>query len=227
MPPANALVLFDIDGTLIRKAGAHHREALIAAVRRVTGIATTNHLIPTQGMLDRDILTVMLREAGAKRALIRERMAEIVEHAQSIYCETCPNLEEKVCPGVPELLAILKERGVPAGLVTGNLTKIGWTKMERAGLRHFFEFGAFAEMAASRAGLVRLAIRHARRSGFIHRKSKISLIGDHPNDVAAAKQNGVQSIAVATGVVPADELALFCPDLLLQDLRALPIETLM
>ena len=65
MPPADALVLFDIDGTLLRKAGPHHREALIAAVRSVTGIETTNHLIPTQGMLDRDIIAVMLRTAGA------------------------------------------------------------------------------------------------------------------------------------------------------------------
>lgn len=57
MPPAGALVLFDIDGTLIRKSDPHHSQALVAAVRRATGIETTNHQIPTQGMLDRDILT--------------------------------------------------------------------------------------------------------------------------------------------------------------------------
>ncbi len=32
-----SLVLFDIDGTLVRRAGAHHREALVQGVRRVTG----------------------------------------------------------------------------------------------------------------------------------------------------------------------------------------------
>src|SRR6202022_214893 len=36
--PAPALVLFDIDGTLIRRAGPHHREVLVDAVRLVTGI---------------------------------------------------------------------------------------------------------------------------------------------------------------------------------------------
>ena len=29
-----ALVLFDIDGTLLRRAGPHHREALVKAVRK-------------------------------------------------------------------------------------------------------------------------------------------------------------------------------------------------
>src|SRR3978361_617247 len=163
MPPANALVLFDIDGTLIRKAGPHHREALIHPVRNVTGIETPNSHIPTQGMLDRDILTVMLREAGVTRAAIRAQMPEIVTHAQDIYALSCPNLEEKVCPGVRTLLTRLSRRGIPTGLITGNLTRIGWKKMEHAGLRNFFQFGAFAEMATTRAGLVRIGVRQARR----------------------------------------------------------------
>jgi len=226
MPPADALVLFDIDGTLIRRAGPHHRQALVAAILRVTGIETTNHEIPTQGMLDREILTIMLRNAGASRALIRENMPEIVRHAQNIYARLCPNLEDKVCPGVRMLLRRLKGRAVPTGLVTGNLTRIGWKKMEHAGLKEFFHFGAFAEMASSRAGLVRIALQHARRENLIHRGTRVSLIGDHPNDVEAAKKNGVQSIAVATGLVPAEELAAHTPDLLLEDLRYLRLPML-
>ncbi len=226
MPPPGVLVLFDIDGTLIRKAGPHHREALVAAVRRATGLETTNHHIPTQGMLDRDILTVMMRNAGASRAAIREKMPEIIRHAQNIYVRSCPNLEAKVCPGVRMLLRRLSRRGVPAGLVTGNLTRIGWKKMEHAGLKEFFQFGAFAEMASSRAGLVRLALQQARRQGLMHRGTRVSLIGDHPNDVEAAKKNGVQSIAVATGVVSAQELSACTPDVLLEDLRALNLPLL-
>ena len=52
-----ALVLFDIDGTLVRRAGPHHRQALVDAVRDITGIETTTEGIPVQGMLDPDILT--------------------------------------------------------------------------------------------------------------------------------------------------------------------------
>ena len=53
------------------------------------------------------------------------------------------------------------------GLVTGNLTRIGWWKLERAGLRRYFRFGAFGEMARNRAGLARLALRRARQEGWI------------------------------------------------------------
>jgi phosphoglycolate phosphatase len=227
MLPADALVLFDIDGTLIRKAGPHHREALVAAVHRVTGIETTLDQIPTQGMLDRDILTSMLRNAGASRTIIRQRMPEIVRHAQNIYARSCPNLESKVCPGVRPLLGRLQRRSVPTGLVTGNLTQIGWKKMEHAGLREFFRFGAFADMASSRAGLVRIALQHARKEGWITGTTKITLIGDHPNDVEAARKNGIRSIAVATGVVAAEELATCAPDLLLSDLRSLRLRMLL
>ena len=67
------------------------------------------------------------------------------------------------------LLFRLLRRHVPTGLVTGNLTRIGWKKMEHAGLRHYFRFGAFAEQARDRAGLVRMAVRQARREGWIDR----------------------------------------------------------
>jgi phosphoglycolate phosphatase len=224
--PAPALVLFDIDGTLIRKAGPHHRQALVDAVRRVTGYESTTENVPVQGMLDRDILTVMLANAGADRALIRRSMPELIHHAQAIYVRCCPNLQRKVCPGVRMLLFRLLRRHVPVGLVTGNLTRIAWKKMEHAGLRHYFRYGAFAEQARNRAGLVRMAVRHARREGWIDRHSRISLIGDHPNDILAAKANRVQSIAVATGLSPSSELAAYSPDVLVDDLRALPLETL-
>ena len=117
-------------------------------------------------------------------------------------------------------------RGHVTGLVTGNLTRIGWKKLERAGLKDHFRFGAFAELANDRAGLVRIAVREARREGWIERRSPITLVGDHENDILAAKANGIRSIAVATGISTAEELALIAPDLLLPDLRSLRLDML-
>lgn len=215
------LVLFDIDGTLLRRSGPHHRQALVEAVRRTTGLMATTEGVPVQGMLDRDILAEMLANAGASPALVRRHMPAMVATAQNIYARACPDLRRKVCPGARMLLYRLFRRKIPAGLVTGNLTRIGWKKMERAGLRPYLRFGAFAELARDRAGLVRLAIRHARRQGWITRSTPVALIGDHTNDIRAARANGVRSIAVATGLMSAAELALDSPDLLVPDLRAL------
>ena len=193
----------------------------------MTGLETSIEGVPVAGMLDRDILTAMLQRAGATRSLIRGKMPEIVRAAQSIYVRGCPDLRRKVCPGARMLLYRLSRRGVPAGLVTGNLTRIGWKRRWNGrACAAICVSGAFAELAKDRAGLVRIAVRHARAEGWIDRKSSIALIGDHPNDIQAAKKNGVRSVAVATGVIGTEELARHSPDLLLADMRSLTIEML-
>ncbi|HEV3201672.1 MAG TPA: HAD family hydrolase [Bryobacteraceae bacterium] len=214
-----ALVLFDIDGTLVRRAGPHHREALVYAVRRITGLETTTEGIPVQGMLDPDILAVMMRRAGASRSRISAAIPEIVLVAERRYQRMCPPLLDKHCPGVVPLLDRLTRRNILLGLVTGNLTRIGWRKLERAGLRDYFRFGAFGEMAKTRAGLAKIAIREARLQGWISDSAAISLVGDAPADILAARRNRIRAIAVATGLTSSDELLALEPDFLLRNLR--------
>lgn len=213
------MVLFDIDGTLVRRAGPQHRDALVYGIRKVTRLETTTDGIPVQGMLDPVILAAMMRRAGARNKAIQEAMPEILRAAERRYLRVCPPLGEKLCPGVAALLARLTRRGHVLGLVTGNLTRIGWRKLERAGLRDYFRFGAFGEMAATRAGLARLAIRKARQQGWIAREQPVSLIGDAPSDILAARRNGIRSIAVKTGITPPELLEAERPDLLLETLR--------
>jgi phosphoglycolate phosphatase-like HAD superfamily hydrolase len=216
-----ALVLFDIDGTLVRRAGPHHRQALVYGVRRVTGLETTTEGIPVQGMLDPAILTVMMRTAGMRPGAIREAMPAILRAAERYYLHACPTLTDKHCPGVVPVLERLARRGILLGLVTGNLTRIGWRKLERAGLRRHFRYGAFGEMAKNRAGLAKIAIREARGQGWIGRESAVSLIGDAPQDIQAARANGIRAISVKTGISPVEELEALQPDELLRDLREL------
>ena len=220
---SSALVLFDIDGTLLRRAGPHHRDALADAVRAVTGLDTTTDHIPVHGMLDTDILARMLCDAGESGAFVERHLPAIMQRAQAIYVRRCPDLRRKTCPGVRRVLYGLKRRGVPVGLVTGNLKRIGWKKMERAGLRPYFRFGAFAGAAPDRAALAREAIQHAREQRWIDRDARISLIGDAPSDILAARANGIQAIGVYTGISTREELAALEPDLLLEDLRGLTI----
>jgi len=215
------LVLFDIDGTLVRRAGPHHRQALVEGVRRVTGLATTTEGIPVQGMLDPDILTRMMRAAGASRPFIRESMPAMVRAAERYYLRACPALHDKLCPGVEPLLQRLARHGFLLGLVTGNLTRIGWRKLQQAGLGDYFRFGAFGEMAATRASLAKMAVREARWRDWISRDAPISLVGDALADIRAARANRIRAISVQTGVTPAEELAALAPDFLLPNLRAL------
>jgi phosphoglycolate phosphatase-like HAD superfamily hydrolase len=219
-----ALVLFDIDGTLVRRAGPHHRQALVEGIRKITGMETTTDGIPVQGMLDPVILTMMMRRAGAVASEVRDALPEIQRAAERYYLRVCPALHDKHCPGVATVLERLRRRRLLLGLVTGNLTRIGWRKLERAGLREYFRFGAFGEMAKTRTGLARMAIRRARAEGWIGRATAISLIGDAPPDVQAARANRIRSIAVKTGITPPEDLEAERPDYLLETLRQLRLE---
>jgi len=121
----------------------------------------------------------------------------------------------------------LSRRGALLGLVTGNLTRIGWRKLERAGLHRYFRFGAFGEMASNRAGLARIALRQARDNGWINRDAPVSLIGDAPQDIEAARANRLRAISVKTGITPPEELEQLQPDVLLRDLRDLRLRMVM
>jgi phosphoglycolate phosphatase len=220
------LVLFDIDGTLVRRAGSHHRDALAYGIRRVMKLETTTDDIPVQGMLDPVILTAMLRRAGVSSSQIRDSLPAIERAAAGYYLRVCPPIGDRLCPGVPAALAKLQRHGALLGLVTGNLTRIGRHKLERAGLGSYFAFGAFGDMAPNRAALVALAIAEARRRGWTGERVQISMIGDAPADILAARRNRIRSIAVRTGITPPRELESLAPDFLLPSLSHLRLRML-
>ena len=218
---APSLVLFDIDGTLVRRTGPYHRQALVEAVRDLAGIATTTDGIPVHGMLDPDILNLMMKAAGIEPGRATALMPRIIERAQEIYENIAPDLRSCACPGAADILRRLRDTGAVLALVTGNLTRIGWRKLARAGLDGFFRFGAFGEMAPTRGGLARIAIERARREDLIESESPIALIGDAAQDVRAARENQVLAIAVRTGITPAEELESAGPHFLFDDLTQL------
>lgn len=225
------LFLFDIDGTLVRRAGPQHREALEYAVERVLATRATTEGIPVHGMLDTDIVTEMLRREGMPLNRIRGAMSGVMQCAERRYHEIAPSsLAANRCPGSHELLAELERLRKPMLLVTGNFPRIGWRKLELAGLAQYFSHGAFAGMSGTRAGLARLAIRHARQRGWLNGQpanaDSVVLIGDAPADIQAAHRNRIRGIAVSTGISTREELEEHRPHLLLNSLSELRLEDL-
>jgi phosphoglycolate phosphatase-like HAD superfamily hydrolase len=222
------LVLFDIDGTLLRRAGPHHRAALVDGIRRATGLETSLDGVDTSGMLDRDLIAAMLRVSGMGQKRIRSVLRSVMAECQTAYEENCTiDLRDRVCEGVVHALRALREHGAALGVVTGNLTRIGWKKLELAGLRDFFSCGAFAEDGRTRARVAQVAMWRARRAGLAKGQSRVSLIGDHLNDIQAAKANGMQAVAVSTGLTAYEQLATASPDILIRNLTELPLERLL
>jgi phosphoglycolate phosphatase len=223
-----SLVLFDIDGTLLRGAGPHHKNALLDGVQRITGLSTSFEGIDTAGQLDRDLIVALLRAGGMNEQELQSAMAEVLIECRQCYGANCAaDLRGFVCKGAREALVELRARGAVLALVTGNLSEIGWRKMELAGLRDFFSLGSFSEDGATRAELARMAARRAHDQQLVSADCRVSLIGDHANDIQAARANGFQAVAVASGVMSAAELARFTPDILLNNLSELDCRAIM
>jgi len=218
MKHSPALVLFDIDGTLVRRAGPTHRDALVAAIWEVLRIRTRNDNIAVHGKLDPDILMEMMGNAGIPRARANAALHAIYRAAERHYFFNVRDISRKACPGTRRLLRLLHRRGAMLGLVTGNLARIAWKKLEMAGLSDYFLFGAFGEMAYTRTELARIAMRHASKRGWSNGSGKGVLVGDTPNDVEAGRANGLHTIAVATGLCSLEELQASSPTLCAPDL---------
>jgi phosphoglycolate phosphatase-like HAD superfamily hydrolase len=206
------LLLFDIDGTLLRGATDAHRDAVQAALRSVYDLhhPADPHIDPA-GRTDLEIARAILLRAGLAARHIDTGLPEFRAACAEQYARLCPpDLSQYVIPGVPELLAELAARPeVTLSLVTGNLEPIARLKLRRAGLGQYFApgQGAFGSDAEDRTLLPGIARRRAGQDGAPYPRPRTLVIGDTPRDIACARADRVRCFAVATGPVAADRLA--------------------
>lgn len=207
---ASTLVLFDIDGTLLRRMPPAHRQAICDALTAVYGahlapdaLLRPENLGQTAGMTDSAIAWRTLRTVGVDDAAIAAGMPAFFGAAAEVYARQVPDdLRPYYTPHAAETLSWLAERGVALGLVTGNIARIAWIKLRAARLDGYFGCGAFGDEAIERDGLPALAVERAHerfRRGFD--PERVYVVGDTPADVACGLACGLRTIAIATGPV--------------------------
>lgn len=206
------LVLFDIDGTLVRTRGAG-RESLDAAFAAVHGWENATEGVHVAGSTDGAIV----RDVSARFS--GEAVTERVQaHYYAALAARLVDRERvRLCPGVVEILDALQGR-VHLALLTGNWGEGARIKLEACGLWERFAFGAFADDAVDRNDLVPVAVARARERGLT--VTGVVVIGDTPADVACARAGGAVAVAVETGFAAPGALARARPDLLLKDLAS-------
>jgi phosphoglycolate phosphatase-like HAD superfamily hydrolase len=205
------LLLFDVDGTLLRGATDAHRDALHAALHEVHGIdaARAHWTLSPAGRTDGEIARAILLGAGISAQRIDDRYADVREACCRHYAELCPpDLSEFVLPGVPELLRSLAATDVRLALVTGNFEPVARLKLARARVGQWFASGqgAFGSDAEDRVALPPIARRRAATPDHPHPRERTLVIGDTPRDIACAHADDLRCIAVATGPFAADAL---------------------
>jgi phosphoglycolate phosphatase-like HAD superfamily hydrolase len=215
------LILFDIDGTLVTTGGAGMR-AMNRAFAAMCGIDDALDGIPLAGRTDR----VIVRDALA-RVFPGEIADGWLDEFRNTYCGlldeelavgTRPG--KRVLPGVESLLESLVTRAdVRLALLTGNFARAARIKLGHFGLWDFFSCGAFGDTHVDRNALLDVALEAVQaREAISVPHARVYVVGDTPHDVACARAGGARAIAVATGIVSAEELQKSGADVVLPDL---------
>jgi phosphoglycolate phosphatase-like HAD superfamily hydrolase len=194
-----AILLFDLDGTLITTGGAGKR-AIERAFERVHGRADACGF-SLAGMTDRAILRRGLESIGEKATDgAIDRLIDIYLGALVGEVAAVEKDRYRIHPGVERAIEACKAKGFAVGLGTGNLREAARIKLERVDLFRHFDFGGFGSDAEDRTELVRIgAQRGAARLGRPLGECRVVVVGDTPKDVAAARGIGAECVCVATG----------------------------
>jgi phosphoglycolate phosphatase-like HAD superfamily hydrolase len=202
--------LFDIDGTLLNSRDAVHYFSFRNAVRKVLDIEITIDGVPLHGNTDFGIMRAVLNRAGLDDATIDRKAPRIFDQMIAEVTANHDDLRPEPCPSIEELIERLHESGKVLGVASGNLEPIGWLKLEKAGLRSRFQFGAFSYPLEFRADIFRFGLEQARNK--LGRTATVYVVGDTPADVSAARVVGLPVIAMATGTYSFAELLSCEPD---------------
>ena len=214
----STIVLWDIDGTLLRVAKAG-TASFTAALATVAGVEFPKGRLDLGGRTDPEIAALVLAAVGVDDpAVVPRLLAEVeaeYERREAEFAEVTWALE-----GVPETLDAFAELGVVQGVVTGNLRSVAIRKLRGAGLldRLRIDIGGYGSDSNVRAELVALALRRAAELGAVVDPGRVWVVGDTPRDLACAWANGVRCALVATGTTPVERLAALEPDLALASL---------
>lgn len=205
------LILFDIDGTLILGDHPVARQSINYAVEKVFKLKKvefdwTGH----HGGTDKGIMKLVASTYIENLTGYDEKVEELAQARFDYFFNNISNNEYKkrLLPGAKEILEKLqKDKKIILGVLTGNFEKIGWHKLELVGLKKFFKFGVFGDIAENRNELAKNVFKLAKKKLKLDLKpQQIIIIGDTPRDVECAKYIGAKIIAVTTGAYTADDL---------------------
>jgi phosphoglycolate phosphatase len=213
------LVLFDIDGTLVRTGGAG-----VKAFARVFAsefhAADGFHQLKFGGRTDLSLV---------REFFVLHHIPPTPENFQRFFDRYAFWLDHllrqsqtELCPGIWEFIRGLEALANPPllGLLTGNIRLGAEIKLRHFNLWDVFRTGAFGDDHEDRDQMAAIALQ--RGSIILEEKlrgDQVLVIGDTPLDIRCARAIGARCLAVATGNHPVHELELHQPEWAITSLR--------
>jgi phosphoglycolate phosphatase len=207
-------LLFDLDGTL-----TDPRQGILACFKYALEAL---HFDPPT---DRDLegfIGPPLQESFAR--LFGPNSQAMVNEAVTLYRERfaiAGMFENRVYPGIVEVLAQLRERGSWLSVATVKPTVFAERIVEHFGLGRFFHRVYGSELDGSNADKTHLLGRLLKAESLS--PAETIMIGDRAQDVLAANANGIFSIGVLWGYGSREELFLAGAQALCENPAILPV----
>jgi phosphoglycolate phosphatase len=214
------LLLFDIDGTLIRSNSAG-RAALTYALEQVFGTAGPIDSYQFGGKTDPRIIIDLMLAAGINAKTIDAKLPTVYDVMTARGRDTFSEKGIVPCPGIVELLNSLSQRDdAVVGLLTGNIVSTAPLKLKAGGIDPTqFRIGAYGSDNMDRNKLPGIAMKRATKlTGHPFNGNNTVVIGDTPADILCARAGKTTAVAVASGWHAAPTLAKYKPDYLLDNL---------
>ena len=215
------LVLFDIDGTLIRTGGAGMKafaKTFETEFKVWDGFEQLHFAGRTDGGIVREFFSLhQIEPTLANFDRFFERYVFWLD-------QLLPQCHCSVCPGVWDFVHGLQRLAQPPllGLLTGNIRLGAEIKLRHLKLWDVFQTGAFADDHEDRNHIAAVAHRRGSRMlGTELRGEEVVVVGDTPHDIRCGRAIGAKVLAVGTGGSELGELKAHRPDWALPDLRAI------
>ena len=221
------LILFDIDGTLIRSGGAGVR-AFERTFNEIFGLQNATQRMKFAGRTDVSLVRECFRLFEIDP--VEENFRRFFENYPIFLEELLKSTTGGVCEGITTLIRQLElapEKPV-LGLLTGNVRRGAELKLRHYKLWHHFTTGAFADDHEDRNCIASIAQR--RGSEALGKKlagEEIVVIGDTPLDIACGQSIGAKVLAVGTGEYGRAELAKTGPTWAVDHVGQIEMRTLL
>jgi phosphoglycolate phosphatase-like HAD superfamily hydrolase len=221
------LVLWDIDGTLVR-IGDLGRDPFQSAITSVLARDLEpefHRRVNMSGKTDPQIARELLVAASVGESDADRHLPEVLRLLETGLAAVEHRMAEsgRALPGAAAVLERLAGRDdVVQSVLTGNLAGNALVKLRAFGLDRFLDLdaGAYGSDHHDREELVPIALAKAaaRHPGASFSASETWVVGDTPRDLACARAGGARCALVATGNFGVDDFADLGADALLVDL---------
>lgn len=215
------LVLFDIDGTLVRTGGTGIK-AFARTFATIFGVHEGVEKIRFAGRTDVSLVREMFTLSNIPHT--EENFRRFFDNYVHWLQHLIKDCDGDVCPGVLDFIRAIEQLPHPPliGLLTGNVKLGAEIKLRRFQLWEIFKTGAFADDHEDRNQIAVVARERGIQALNQHLPGdQILVIGDTAHDIRCARAIGAKVIAVATGGESLEALKKHHPDWAVNDLTEL------